>query len=147
MKKGVDYIGVGVCAVIFNDSGKVFLAKRGKDARNESGTWEFPGGGVEFGDTLENTIVREMKEEFAIDIEVKELLGVNDHLIPEEKQHWVSPAYICKIIKGTPVIQEPNKIDEIGWFKLSEIEKMPLSLVSQSNLKSLKARYPERFSD
>lgn len=146
MKKGVDYIGVGVGAVIFNDEGKVFLAKRGRDVRNESGKWEFPGGGVEFGDTLVDTIVREMQEEFGIDIEAVELLGVNDHLIPEEKQHWVSPAYISKIKNGVPNIKEPNKIDEIGWFKLSEIESLPLSLVTQSNLKSLRKKYPERFN-
>ncbi len=48
MRKGVDYIGVGVGGVIFNDEGKVFLAKRGAAARNEAGKWEFPGGAVEF---------------------------------------------------------------------------------------------------
>jgi mutator protein MutT len=61
MKKGIDYIGVGVNAVIVNAQGKVFLAKRGKEARNESGKWEFPGGGVEFGEALEQALVREVK--------------------------------------------------------------------------------------
>ena len=62
MKKGVDYIGVGVGAVIFNSEGKVFLSKRGPKARNEVGTWEFPGGGVEFGEKLADALVREIKE-------------------------------------------------------------------------------------
>jgi len=48
MKKGIDYIGVGAGAVIFSREGKVFLAKRGTEAGNESGKWEFPGGGVDF---------------------------------------------------------------------------------------------------
>jgi mutator protein MutT len=146
MKQGIDYIGVGVGAVIFNDEGKVFLAKRGKEARNESGKWEFPGGGVEFGDTFKDTIIREMKEEFGITIEVGKLLGVSDHIIIDEKQHWVSPAYICKIAEGVPEIQEPHKIDAIGWFELAELEKLSLSLVTQSDVKSLKEQYPEKFS-
>jgi ADP-ribose pyrophosphatase YjhB (NUDIX family) len=56
MKKGVDFIGVGVGAIILNDEGKVFLAKRGHKAKNERGTWEFPGGGVEFGEKLVDAI-------------------------------------------------------------------------------------------
>jgi len=44
MKKGIDYIGVGAGAIIFNKDGALFLAKRGKEARNEKHKWEFPGG-------------------------------------------------------------------------------------------------------
>ncbi|MDO8524700.1 MAG: hypothetical protein Q7R99_03655 [bacterium] len=42
MKRGVDYIGVGAGAIIFNNEGKVFIAQRGPGARNESGKWDFP---------------------------------------------------------------------------------------------------------
>jgi hypothetical protein len=40
MKKGIDYIGVGTGAIIFNKDGTLFLAKRGKDARNETHKWD-----------------------------------------------------------------------------------------------------------
>ncbi len=66
MKKGIDYIGVGIGAVIVDTDGKMLLSKRGPKAKNERGKWEFPGGGVEFGDTMEETIKREMKEELGI---------------------------------------------------------------------------------
>lgn len=141
MKKGIDYIGVGVGALIINNEGKTFLAKRGKEVRNEKGLWEFPGGGVRFGDTVEDTIIREIKEEYGVDIEIIELLGVNNHIIPDEKQHWVSPCFICKIISGMPEILEPHKCDEIGWFTIEEASKMPISLVTQSNIKHLKEKY------
>lgn len=141
MKKGVDYIGVGVGALIVNDRGEFFLAKRGRDARNESGKWEFPGGGVEFGETIEETIIREMKEEYDIDIEIIELLGVNNHIIPDEKQHWVAPSFICKIIQGTPRIREPHKCEAIGWFSLEDISCMDISLVTRSNLRDIKKKY------
>jgi len=141
MQKGVDYIGVGVGAVIINNDGKIFLSKRGRNVRNESGTWEFPGGGVEFGEKIEDTIQREMKEEYGIDIEIVELIGVNNHLIPLEKQHWVSPCFLCKLKSGRPEILEPDKCDEIGWFDLDEILSFPLSLVTQSNLEHIKNKY------
>jgi 8-oxo-dGTP diphosphatase len=133
MKKGVDFIGVGVGAIIVNNEGKLFLSKRGREVRNESGTWEFPGGGVEFGDTLEATLKREIMEEYGVEIAVGDLLDVCDHIIAAENQHWVSPSYICTIKSGEPKICEPHKCDEIGWFSPSEIQKMNLSLVSKFN--------------
>ena len=63
MKKGTDYIGVGVGAAIFNEEGKLFITLRGEKAKNERGKWEIPGGGVEFGEKLEQALKREMMEE------------------------------------------------------------------------------------
>ena len=50
MRKGIDYIGVGVGAAIFNKEGKFLLTLRGREAKNERGKWEIPGGSVEFGE-------------------------------------------------------------------------------------------------
>ena len=145
MKRGIDYIGVGVGAVVVNRDNKFFLALRGKQAKNERGKWEFPGGSVEFGDTIEETIVREIKEEYGFDIEIVELLGVTNHLIPDEKQHWLSPAFICKVLRGVPKILEPHKCDDIGWFSLEEISKLPVSIVTKNNLDNLYKKYPDKL--
>ena len=140
MKKGVDFIGVGVGAVIVDQQGKVFLAKRGREARNEIGKWEFPGGSVEFGETLEQALVREVVEEYGFTIEVQELLDVVDHLIPAENQHWVSPTFICRVKSGTPRIREPHKCDEIGWFTLDQIPVDQLTIASRKSLESLRRK-------
>lgn len=134
MKRGVDYIGVGVGAILVNDAGQLFLAKRGEQAKNERGCWEFPGGSVEFGETLAAALKREMQEEYAVEIEVGELLDVVDHILREEGQHWVSPTYICRIKAGEPRIVEPEKCAEIGWFSPHAVPE-PLSVISRINLK------------
>lgn len=138
MKKGVDYIGVGAGAIIFNNNGEIFLAKRGKEAGNEKHRWEFPGGSVEFGETLPNALRREILEEYGFIIEVRKLLDVVDHILPEEKQHWVSPTFLCQYKHGTPSIREPHKCDAIGWFRLDSIPEKDLSSASRKSLKSLK---------
>jgi 8-oxo-dGTP diphosphatase len=140
MKKGVDFIGVGVGAVIVDRRGKVFLARRGREARNETGKWEFPGGSVEFNETLEHALVREVIEEYGFTIEVQELLDVVDHLIPAENQHWVSPTFICRKKSGTPRIREPHKCDEIGWFTLDQIPVDQLTIASRKSLESFRKR-------
>jgi mutator protein MutT len=137
MKKGIDYIGVGVGAIIINDEGKVFLAKRGQKAKNERGTWEFPGGGVEFVEKLVDAIKREMREEFGVEIEVIKQIETLDHLIPEENQHWIAPTFIAKIIKGEPDIMEEDKCEAIGWFDINNLPK-PLSIITQISLPELR---------
>jgi mutator protein MutT len=133
MKRGIDYIGVGAGAIIVNPEGRLFLAQRGPMAKNERGLWEFPGGAVEFGETLAHALAREMREEFGIDIQVGDLLDVVDHILADEKQHWVSPTYICRIISGDPVIQEPEKCSAIGWFLPDQVPA-ELSMITRQNL-------------
>lgn len=145
MIRGKDYIGVGAGAAIFDKDGKLFITLRGKKAKNERGKWEIPGGAVEFGETFEHAIKREIKEEHGIEIKIIELLGVCDHIIPDEGQHWVSPTYICKIVKGTPKMLEPEKCDEFGWFTIQEAEKLPLSIVTKYDISQLKKKYPKGF--
>jgi mutator protein MutT len=141
MKKGVDFIGVGTGAIVFNDKGEVFVAQRGPKARNEAGKWDFPGGSVEFGETCENAVVRELKEEFEIDIEVIELLEVVNHILPEEQQHWVSPSFIAKHIGGVPRITEPEKCIEFKWINIAEINPNDLSQASKSNWQKFIEKY------
>jgi 8-oxo-dGTP diphosphatase len=133
MVRGIDYIGVGVGAVVVDDDGRLFLARRGPLAKNERGLWEFPGGSVEFGEMLTEALRREMREEYGIEIEVGPLLDVVDHILPAEGQHWVSPTFICSITTGTPEIREPGKCTEIGWFAPGE---MPdgLTMITRANL-------------
>lgn len=141
MKKGIDFIGVGAGAIIFNDEGEVFITQRGPKARNEAGKWDFPGGSVEFGERCEDAVVRELKEEFGIDIEVIELLEVVNHIIPEEKQHWVSPSYIARYIGGEPKIMEPEKCIKMKWVCLAKINASELTIASKANYEKYIERY------
>lgn len=138
MRRGIDYIGVGVGAIIRDDGGRLFLAQRGPKAQNERGLWEFPGGAVEFGETLRDALAREIYEEYGIVIRVEDLLTVTDHILPDERQHWVSPSFICRILEGTPTIREPEKCSAIGWFAPDE---MPdgLTLVTRHDLELYRA--------
>ena len=133
MKRGIDYIGVGVGAIIVDNRGWLFLARRGIKAKNERGLWEFPGGSVELGETLAEALRREIREEFGIEITVGELLDVVDHILKEEGQHWVSPTFLCTITSGEPSIMEPEKCAEIGWFRPDAVPQ-ELTQISCENL-------------
>lgn len=137
MKPGIDYIGVSAGAMIFNEKKELFLSKRSKNATNERGCWEVPGGKVNFGETLQDAVKREIKEEYGVDIELIEQFPAANHLIPSEKQHWVPTTFLAKIKKGQkPKILEPDKCDAIGWFALNTLPH-PLSIITQIDLKVL----------
>jgi len=145
MKNGVDYIGVAVGAMIFNDQGKVLLAKRSHTVKNERGHWENPGGSVEFGETQEEAVRREMREELGIEVDMLKVFSAADHLVPKEKQHWVATTFLARIRPGEePRIMEPDKCDEIGWFGLDKLPQ-PLSIITEIDLERYHNQVPESF--
>jgi mutator protein MutT len=140
MKPGIDYIGVGVGACIENTDGKILLALRGMNAKNERGKWEIPGGAVEFGETFEEALTREVYEELGIRITIGQVLEIVSHILKDEKQHWVSPTYLCSIAEGVPKIREPDKCERIGWFTLEEAKNLPLSVLTTHDVSTLEKR-------
>lgn len=135
MKRGIDYIGVSVGAMLFNDRGELFLSKRSSQTSNEAGCWETPGGSVEFGETLEAAVRREIGEEYGVEIEILDRFPAADHIIPGERQHWVATTFLAKIREGQAArIMEPHKCEAIGWFPLDGLPE-PLSLITKLDLR------------
>ena len=71
-----------VAGVIYKDN-KFLIAQRNLK-KSQGGLWEFSGGKVEKGETYENALAREIKEEFNANIEVNEYIGENIHHYPEK---------------------------------------------------------------
>lgn len=134
MKRGKDYIGVSVGVMLFNEQGELFLALRGEGASNEAGCWETPGGSVEFGETLEAALRREIREEYGIELEIEAQFPAADHLLPEEGQHWVATTFLARLPRGAqPRILEPHKCAALGWFALDRLPA-PLSRITRIDI-------------
>ena len=116
MKIGIDYIGVGCWAIVINDNNQVLLIKKkGRDF------WERPGGKVEFGETLENSIVREVKEEVGIDTKIEKFIFFEQILDYNGKEHWLAFCFHLKYLSGKIKNQEPNICDDFKWFSLTNL--------------------------
>jgi len=123
---GKDHIGLGVGAVILRNKTQILLIKRSKKLAKERttvGMWSIPGGEVEFAETAESAICREVQEELGIVIRIKKLIGHWDQILPRAKVHWHSVTFLCSITSGTPTIKEPEKIAQLKWFDMNKIPK------------------------
>lgn len=95
---------------------------------------------MDFGETLEDAVKREIKEEYGVDIEILDQFPAGDHIILQENQHWVATAFLAKIKQGQePKIMEPDKRDALGWFRLDDLPE-PLSIITQIDLRQYKER-------
>ncbi|MDB5169267.1 MAG: hypothetical protein JWO41_623 [Candidatus Saccharibacteria bacterium] len=120
-RRGIDHIGAGVSFVVHDGTGRVLLQKRGAGARDEQGLWDTGGGAIEFGESFEQTLAREIREELCCDIIRAEFLTVYDaHRQHNGKPtHWVQVIYAVQVDPLAVKIGEPHKIDELGWFRSS----------------------------
>lgn len=131
---------VGVGVLILNDAHEVLLTLR--KCPPEVGRWSIAGGKVEFMETLEETAVREAREETGLDVTLVRLLCVTNHLIPAEGQHWVSPAYLARVIGGKLANPEPDKSEAVRFFPLGALPER-LTLTAKNALAAL-LKEPDR---
>lgn len=79
-RRGIDFIGVSCGFICHDGEGRVLMHKRSKNCRDEQGKWEFGGCAHEFGDTLEETVKREVLEEYGAEATNIRFLTVHDAL-------------------------------------------------------------------
>lgn len=105
-----------VAGIIYKD-GKILIAKRNLK-KDQGGKWEFPGGKVEKGETNEEALKREIKEELDADIEVKEYVGENEFHYPEKDVKLIF--YKAKLISDVVKLLEH---EDYKWIKIEEFSK------------------------
>ncbi|MDQ0208638.1 NUDIX domain-containing protein [Alkalicoccobacillus murimartini] len=125
---------VGVGALILDQDKNILLVKRKRSP--EAGCWSLPGGKVDYMETIENAVVREIKEELNIDITVKELLCVTNHIIKSEDIHYVAPTFLAEITRGTVHNMEPQALESVQWFSIKDIPKN-ITITTDNALKHL----------
>jgi 8-oxo-dGTP diphosphatase len=113
----VPRVGVGVLLV--DDGSRVLLTLR--ILPPEAGCWSIVGEKLDYLESLEQCAVREAREEVGVDIAIRSLLCVTEHRLPLEHQHWISPAFLARVLCGTPSNCEPEKTQEVRWFPLAAL--------------------------
>jgi mutator protein MutT len=117
---------MGVGAVIICD-GKFLLEKRKSEPGK--GKWSIPGGLVELGETVEQTVIREVREETGLEVEKPEHIDIVDNIIRDQngeiEYHFVIIDYSVKLKGGT--VKAASDAEELRWVTFDEVEKYDLT--------------------
>ncbi len=112
-----------VSAVALIDAdGRVLLAQR-PEGKSLAGLWEFPGGKVEPGETPEAALIRELKEELAIDTWQSCLAPLTFASHTYADFHLLMPLFACRRWQGTPTPQEGQKL---AWVRARDLKDYPM---------------------
>jgi len=128
-----------VGALIFNQESKIFLMTSPK----WQGKYSIAGGHIELGETFEEALRRELKEETNLDVFDIQFLMVQECIFSEEfykKKHFVFLDYICKT-KDTNVILDGREGIKYVWVSIDEALKLPLNPYTRDMILEYKRRY------
>ena len=115
---------IRVVAAIIIKNGEVFATQRGYG--DFKGGWEFPGGKIDAGETPEEALIREIKEELDTEVEVIELLDTVEYDYPNF--HLSMDCFICSIKSGDLVLKEHEAAQWLTKETLDSVNWLPADL-------------------
>ena len=109
---------IEVCCTIITEGDKI-LATRRSHGMHLAGFWEFPGGKIEPGETAEECIHREIREELNIEITIENQLEPVEHHYPEKSIRLIP--FICKINSGIITLTEHSEFRWLAGHEVSSV--------------------------
>jgi len=117
---------VGVGAIITRGD-EVLLVRRGREP--QKGLWAIPGGVLKVGETLEEAILREVREEVGLEVRVVERVEVVERILPDAKgeleYHYVLIDYLCEPAGGT--LQAADDAAEAAWVDHGDLDEYAIT--------------------
>ncbi|ABI66558.1 MAG: 8-oxo-dGTP diphosphatase [Maricaulis maris] len=113
---------VAACALLDAD-GRILIAKR-PEGKAMAGFWEFPGGKIEPGETPEQAVVRELREELSVEPCERCLHPFAFVSHPYDDFHIVMPLFLCRTWDGFP---HPNEGQELAWVRKERLRDYQMS--------------------
>ena len=109
---------IEVAAAIIVKDNRIFATQRGYGEFKDG--WEFPGGKIEPGESAQEALVREIREELDVDIRVGKLLETVEYDYPEF--HLTMHCFICELLSEDIVLKEH---EDARWLKKEELDSVP----------------------
>jgi 8-oxo-dGTP diphosphatase len=119
---------------LIDDGGRVLVQRR-PEGRSMAGLWEFPGGKVEVGELPEQALVREIKEELGVSLQLTDLEPVCFARDIIDDQHLVLLLYLCSRWTGVP---HPHDGQLIDWVALNDLDALAMPPADMPLIRLLK---------
>ena len=120
-----------VAAIIHDDEGRIFATQRGYGDFKD--WWEFPGGKIEPGETPEEALIREIREELSTEISVDEFLCTVDYDYP--KFHLTMHCFFCSLVSEALHLNEHEAARWLEQDELSGVQWLPADILVVKEIK------------
>lgn len=115
-------ISIAVKAFIINNKNKLLTIKRSSKDNFQPNTWEFPGGKLEDGEDPHKGLIREIKEEIGLKIEIIQPLNIQHFTIKQEKRIITMIIFYCKTKSNKLKLSDEHS--DYQWINLNEAKKL-----------------------
>ncbi len=116
-----------VKGLVTDKDGRILFVRRKREWHKEAhNKWEFPGGKIDFGETPEQAVIREVKEESGYDVDINHLLPKvlsSKWVFEDRASQQILLCYVCALRGGESVLGD-HGVSEIKWFKLEDALKL-----------------------
>ena len=122
---------VGV-SILLKKGDRILLEKR-QHTTHGNGTWGPPSGHIDFGETPEQTAIRETLEETGVKIGDVKFRVITNDVFEKEQMHYITLWFDANYVSGEPTVHSPQEESEVGWFSWHDLPQ-PLFLPLQNLL-------------
>ena len=109
---------------VLRNKNRYLLTKRNDRLHHYHGKWQLPGGGLDFGESLEDCVRREMREELALAIEEVRLIPQIYHRVYKDEWHGVLISFLHEFTMEPAKIILNEEASEYGWFTIEEAQQL-----------------------
>lgn len=124
---------IEVVAAIIKHDNRIFATRRGYGEFENM--WEFPGGKIEIGETREEALIREIKEELELDINVSKYITTVEYDYPNF--HLTMHCFMCDVYGGEMQLNAHNAVKWVTLEELNELNWVPADILVVEKLKEL----------
>lgn len=129
--------------IIEDDAVYAMFRRRIKDDGTIKEYYVIPGGGIEENETLEENVIREMKEEFSVDVKIEGYLG------KDEGEDTIAHFFACSIVNGTPCLggEELERCTESNYYEIRKVSINDLDKVDILSVDMIMKAYRGEYTE